>query len=91
MAEPEAPIQEEKAQEKPEPEKVEPKKSNYKSIDDILAENDSEPQANPDEEDLDLRVGLDEFPDVIGKVELTDVDERGEIAGLSIWPQFISR
>lgn len=87
IAEPEAQIQAEKAQveevqEKPEPEKVEPKKSNYKSIDDILAENDSEPQANPDEEDLDLRVGLDEFPDVIGKVELTDVDERGEIAGL---------
>ncbi|GAM54768.1 fimV-related transmembrane protein [Vibrio ishigakensis] len=82
MAESEASIQEEKAQEKPEPEKVEPKKSNYKSIDDILAENDSQPQVNPDEEDLDLRVGLDEFPDVIGKVELTDVDERGEIAGL---------
>lgn len=66
----------------PDDSKQEIRQSNYKSIDDILSENDAEPVANPDEEELDLRVGLDEFPDVIGKVELTDVDERGEIAGL---------
>ncbi len=54
--------------------------SPYKTIDEVIAEGDSEPATNPDEEELDLRVGLDEFPDVIGKVELKDVDLEGEVA-----------
>ncbi len=54
--------------------------SPYKTIDEVIAEGDAEPAINPDEEELDLRVGLDEFPDVIGKVELKDVDLDGEIA-----------
>ncbi|WP_261815557.1 FimV/HubP family polar landmark protein [Vibrio gallicus] len=66
----------------PEDKPVDESQSNYKSIATILAEVDSEPASNPDEEELDLRVGLDEFPDVIGKVERTDVDKTGELAGL---------
>ncbi|GAB7220531.1 FimV/HubP family polar landmark protein [Vibrio comitans] len=54
--------------------------SRYKTIDEVLAEGEAEPATNPDEEELDLRVGLDEFPDVIGKVELKDVDLDGEAA-----------
>ncbi|MEZ9922980.1 FimV/HubP family polar landmark protein [Vibrio breoganii] len=54
--------------------------SPYKTIDEVIAEGDAEPTTNPDEEELDLRVGLDEFPDVIGKVELKDVDLEGEVA-----------
>ncbi|WP_241904312.1 FimV/HubP family polar landmark protein [Vibrio breoganii] len=54
--------------------------SPYKTIDEVIAEGDSAPTTNPDEEELDLRVGLDEFPDVIGKVELKDVDLEGEVA-----------
>ncbi len=54
--------------------------SPYKTIDEVIAEGDAEPATNPDEEELDLRVGLDEFPDVIGKVELKDVDLDGEVA-----------
>ncbi|OBT15984.1 hypothetical protein A9264_06230 [Vibrio sp. UCD-FRSSP16_10] len=52
----------------------------YKSIAEVIAEVDAEPAVNPDEEELDLRVGLDEFPDVIGKVELKDVDIEGEVS-----------
>ncbi|CAM4023347.1 FimV/HubP family polar landmark protein [Vibrio neonatus] len=52
----------------------------YKSIDEVIAEADAEPVTNPDDEELDLRVGLEEFPDVIGNVELKDVDVEGELS-----------
>ncbi len=35
----------------------------------------------PDEEELGLHVGLNEFPDVIGEVDDTDVDANSEAAG----------
>ncbi|GAD88381.1 hypothetical protein VHA01S_004_01530 [Vibrio halioticoli NBRC 102217] len=64
---------------KPAPEETEPTTA-YKSIDEVIAEADAEPATNPDEEELDLRVGLEEFPDVIGNVELKDVDVEGELS-----------
>ncbi|WP_040890036.1 FimV/HubP family polar landmark protein [Vibrio ezurae] len=63
-----------------EEESAEPASTPYKSIDEVIAEADAEPITNVDDEELDLRVGLEEFPDVIGKVELKDVDVEGELS-----------
>ncbi|RBW63623.1 ATPase, partial [Vibrionales bacterium C3R12] len=58
------------------------KKSEFMTIDQLMAEVDqNEPQPNPDEEELKLDVGLNEFPDVIGDNGDVDVDSHGEAAG----------
>lgn len=52
------------------------------TIDELMAQVESEEQGlNPDEEELKLDVGLDEFPDVIGDIRDIDVDSGAEAAG----------
>ncbi|EJL6665694.1 hypothetical protein NMS76_002674 [Vibrio cholerae] len=59
-----------------------PQRDGYMTIDELMAEVESEEQGlNPDEEELKLDVGLDEFPDVIGDIRDIDVDSGAEAAG----------
>ncbi len=59
-----------------------PQSDGYMTIDELMAQVESEEQGlNPDEEELKLDVGLDEFPDVIGDIRDIDVDSGAEAAG----------
>ncbi|WP_235618062.1 FimV/HubP family polar landmark protein [Vibrio cholerae] len=59
-----------------------PQRDGYMTIDELMAQVESEEQGlNPDEEELKLDVGLDEFPDVIGDIRDIDVDSGAEAAG----------
>ncbi|ENM5728882.1 hypothetical protein AB7D55_000598 [Vibrio mimicus] len=59
-----------------------PQRDGYMTIDELMAQVESEEQVlNPDEEELKLDVGLDEFPDVIGDIRDIDVDSGAEAAG----------
>ncbi|MHC6526714.1 FimV/HubP family polar landmark protein, partial [Vibrio proteolyticus] len=59
-----------------------PKSSQYKTIDELMAEMDmGQDQLALDEEELKLDVGLNEFPDVIGDIGDDDVDANAEAAG----------
>ncbi|WED25814.1 hypothetical protein L3V77_12255 [Vibrio sp. DW001] len=55
----------------------------FMSVDELMAQADvvDENEIDPDEEELKLDVGLNEFPDVIGNVEQFDVDANAEAAG----------
>ncbi len=55
----------------------------YKSVEELMAQSEvvAENEVNPDEEELKLDVGLNEFPDVIGDVEQFDVDANAEASG----------
>ncbi len=55
--------------------------SRFVSVDDLMAQVDAEEPVNPDDEALNLEVGLNEFPDVIGNVNQFDVDANSEAAG----------
>ncbi|MGL5654184.1 MAG: FimV/HubP family polar landmark protein, partial [Vibrio sp.] len=51
-------------------------------IDQLMAQVESQEQElDPDQQELKLNVGLDEFPDVIGDVHAIDVDSGAEAAG----------
>ncbi|EJL6881596.1 aspartate-semialdehyde dehydrogenase [Vibrio cholerae] len=59
-----------------------PQRDGYMTIDELMAQVEAEEQGlNPDEEELKLDVGLDEFPDVIGDIRDIDVDSGAEAAG----------
>ncbi|MFP1107681.1 polar hub landmark protein HubP [Vibrio cholerae] len=59
-----------------------PQRDGYMTIDELMAQVESKEQGlNPDEEELKLDVGLDEFPDVIGDIRDIDVDSGAEAAG----------
>ena len=52
------------------------------TIDELMAQVNDEPTSEVDEEEaLQLDVGLDEFPDVIGEVTDVDVDNDSEASG----------
>ena len=55
----------------------------FMSVDELMAQADvvDDNEIDPDEEELKLDVGLNEFPDVIGNVEQFDVDANAEAAG----------
>uniref|UniRef100_UPI0028F7348B FimV/HubP family polar landmark protein n=1 Tax=Vibrio kanaloae TaxID=170673 RepID=UPI0028F7348B len=55
----------------------------YMTIDELMAqvEQEGEEATNPDDEELKLDVGLNEFPDVIGDIGNFDVDSNAEAAG----------
>ncbi|MEZ9396270.1 FimV/HubP family polar landmark protein, partial [Vibrio splendidus] len=55
----------------------------YMTIDELMAqvEQEGEEAINPDDEELKLDVGLNEFPDVIGDISNYDVDNNAEAAG----------
>ena len=57
-----------------------PQESEFKTIDELMAEVESEDDQSVDEE-LKLDVGLNEFPDVIGDIGDVDVDANSEAAG----------
>ncbi len=51
----------------------------YISIEELMKD-DGSPQEDPDTVPMDLNVGLDDFPDVLGDIEPSDVDSSGEAA-----------
>ncbi|TKF12490.1 hypothetical protein FCV66_16190 [Enterovibrio norvegicus] len=51
----------------------------YISIEELMKD-DGSPQDDPDTVPMDLNVGLDDFPDVLGDIEPADVDSSGEAA-----------
>jgi pilus assembly protein FimV len=56
----------------------------FMSVDELMAQverEEAESGDKPDAEALELDVGLDEFPDVLGNVEPFDVDSNSEAAG----------
>ncbi len=55
----------------------------YMSVDELMAQSEleSDDDIDPDEEELNLDVGLNEFPDVIGEINQLDVDSNSEAAG----------
>jgi FimV-like protein len=56
--------------------------SNYMSIDELMGQIEQQESGTAaDEEELNLDVGLNEFPDVIGDVEAYDVDNNSEAIG----------
>ncbi len=57
-----------------------PKKNQFMTIDELMAQVDRE-GGEFEEEDLNLDVGLNEFPDVIGEIGDIDVDSNAEAAG----------
>jgi pilus assembly protein FimV len=57
-----------------------PKKNQFMTIDELMAQVDLE-GGDFEEEELNLDVGLDEFPDVIGEINDIDVDSDAEGAG----------
>ncbi|MGL6026298.1 MAG: FimV/HubP family polar landmark protein [Vibrio sp.] len=59
-----------------------PRRDGYMTIDQLMAQVESQEQElDPDQQELKLNVGLDEFPDVIGDVHAIDVDSGAEAAG----------
>jgi pilus assembly protein FimV len=58
-----------------------PNADQYRTIDELMAEVDSTDEVSPDDEELNLNVGLDEFPDVIGDIGFEDVDNNAEAVG----------
>lgn len=65
----------------PDLEEFDPKKSQYRTIDELMAEVESEEQQEIDDE-LKLDVGLNDFPDVIGDIgDAADIDANSEAAG----------
>ncbi|MGL6316236.1 FimV/HubP family polar landmark protein [Vibrio sp. WXL103] len=60
-----------------------PSDAQFKTIEQLMAEADEHATADTQaqEEELDLNVGLDEFPDVIGEVDFADVDLDAEASG----------
>lgn len=60
-----------------------PSDAQFKTIEQLMAEADEQASvdAQEQEEELDLNVGLDEFPDVIGEVDFADVDLDAEASG----------
>ncbi|WED20970.1 hypothetical protein L3Q72_09995 [Vibrio sp. JC009] len=66
----------------PSVDELEKSDSQFMSVEELMAQVEgSENDTDPDEEDLNLDVGLNEFPDVIGDIEQFDVDSGGEAAG----------
>ncbi|CAE6908451.1 COG3170 Tfp pilus assembly protein FimV [Vibrio sp. B1FLJ16] len=61
-------------------EEFDPKKSQFMTIDELMAQVDQE-GGEFEEEELKLDVGLNEFPDVIGDINDADVDSDAEAAG----------
>ncbi len=61
-------------------EDFDPKKSQFMTIDELMAQVDQE-GGEFEEEELKLDVGLNEFPDVIGDINDVDVDSDAEAAG----------
>ncbi|MCG6399513.1 FimV/HubP family polar landmark protein [Vibrio fluvialis] len=60
----------------------EPQEKHFMTIDELMAQVEREDTAfNPDDEELKLDVGLNEFPDVIGEISDVDVDSNSEAAG----------
>ncbi|MDK9763842.1 ATPase, partial [Vibrio sp. D420a] len=59
------------------------KEQQFMTIDELMAQVEQEDgeMVNPDEEELKLDVGLNEFPDVIGDIGNYDVDSNAEAAG----------
>ncbi|MDK9797107.1 FimV/HubP family polar landmark protein, partial [Vibrio sp. D449a] len=59
------------------------KEPQFMTIDELMAQVEQEDGevVNPDEEELKLDVGLNEFPDVIGDIGNYDVDSNAEAAG----------
>ncbi|MGL5430910.1 MAG: FimV/HubP family polar landmark protein [Vibrio sp.] len=58
------------------------RRDGYMTIDQLMAQVESQEQElDPDQQELKLNVGLDEFPDVIGDVHAIDVDSGAEAAG----------
>ncbi|WP_038177253.1 FimV/HubP family polar landmark protein, partial [Vibrio pacinii] len=65
----------------PELEEFDPTQSQYRTIDELMAEVESEEQQEVNDE-LKLDVGLNDFPDVIGDIgDATDIDANSEAAG----------
>ncbi|EGA65532.1 FimV/HubP family polar landmark protein, partial [Vibrio brasiliensis] len=65
----------------PDLEEFNPQENNYRTIDELMAEVESEQEQEIDDE-LKLDVGLNDFPDVIGDIgDHTDVDANSEAAG----------
>ncbi|MGF1776591.1 FimV/HubP family polar landmark protein [Vibrio nomapromontoriensis] len=63
-------------------ENFEDSSAQFMTIDELMAQVNDEPQSEVDEEEaLQLDVGLDEFPDVIGEVTDVDVDNDSEASG----------
>ncbi|MBY8084660.1 AAA family ATPase [Vibrio fluvialis] len=59
-----------------------PREKHFMTIDELMAQVEREDTAfNPDDEELKLDVGLNEFPDVIGEISDVDVDSNSEAAG----------
>ncbi|MFY3327914.1 FimV/HubP family polar landmark protein [Vibrio fluvialis] len=59
-----------------------PQEKHFMTIDELMAQVEREDTAfNPDDEELKLDVGLNEFPDVIGEISDVDVDSNSEAAG----------
>jgi pilus assembly protein FimV len=52
----------------------------FLTVDELMAQADAYDELD-DEEDFKLDVGLDDFPDVIGKISAIDVDHDSEISG----------
>ena len=59
----------------------ESQKSQYMTIDELMAQVEGEEGVSPEDEELKLDVGLSEFPDVIGDIGDIDVDNNSEAAG----------
>ncbi|MBF4217086.1 FimV/HubP family polar landmark protein, partial [Vibrio anguillarum] len=59
----------------------EAQKSQYMTIDELMAQVEGEEGISPEDEELKLDVGLSEFPDVIGDIGDIDVDNNSEAAG----------
>ncbi|MEZ8210062.1 FimV/HubP family polar landmark protein, partial [Vibrio bivalvicida] len=76
-----AKILEENWEEQSDLEEFNPNENNYRTIDELMAEVESEEEQSVDDE-LKLDVGLNDFPDVIGDIgDATDVDANSEAAG----------
>ncbi|NOH70727.1 AAA family ATPase, partial [Vibrio pectenicida] len=58
-----------------------PDEGEFKTIDELMAEVENEEEAGSQEEELQLEVGLSDFPDVIGDTGNVDVDDNSEAAG----------
>ncbi|MBY7816743.1 AAA family ATPase [Vibrio fluvialis] len=59
-----------------------PQEKHFMTIDELMAQVEREETAfNPDDEELKLDVGLNEFPDVIGEISDVDLDSNSEAAG----------
>ncbi|MEF1289545.1 FimV/HubP family polar landmark protein, partial [Vibrio sp. M260118] len=76
-----AQILDENWEDQPDLEDFNPKENSYRTIDELMAEVESEEEQEIDDE-LKLDVGLNDFPDVIGDIgDATDIDANAEAAG----------